>query len=79
MTIDLFTTLLPLLYALAMVNYAVYLVRGDPFSERTCTPFLVSVFVLHVGYFSLFAALYGQSPVSSMPGVISAVALAVAG
>ncbi len=50
--LDLLNTLLPLLYALAMVNYLVYLVRRDPFSERTCTPFLVSVFLLHLAYFS---------------------------
>ena len=77
--IDLLTTLLPLLYALAMVNYIVYLVRGDPFSERTCTPFLTAVFLLHLAYFGLSTALYGRAPINSMPAVISAVALAVAG
>lgn len=77
--IDLFTTLLPLLYALAMVNYGVYLVRRDPFSERTCTPLLLAVFVLHVVYFGLQYALHRQSPIANMPGAISAVALAVAG
>jgi ABC-type uncharacterized transport system permease subunit len=77
--IDLLNTLLPLLYALAMVNYLVYLVRRDPFSERTCTPFLVSVFLLHLAYFVLLTLHHARAPIANMPEAISAVALSVVG
>ncbi len=77
--LDLLNTLLPLLYTLAMVNYIVYLVRDDPFSARTCTPFLFAVFGLHCAYFLLGALHHASSPITSMPEVLSAVALSVAG
>ena len=77
--IDLLNTLLPLLYALAMVNYLVYLMRRDPFSERTCTPFLVGVFVVHVAYFVMLSLHRARAPIANMPDAISAVALSVAG
>ncbi|MEZ0311798.1 MAG: inner membrane protein YpjD [Myxococcota bacterium] len=77
--LDLLNTLLPLLYALAMVNYIVYLVRDDPFSARTCTPFLVAVFGLHCVYFLLGSLHHASSPIATMPEVLSAVALSVAG
>lgn len=77
--LDLLNTLLPLLYALAMVNYIVYLVRNDPFSERTCTPFLCMVFGLHCVYFLLGTLLHASYPIANMPEAISAVALSVAG
>jgi ABC-type uncharacterized transport system permease subunit len=77
--LDLLNTLLPLLYALAMVNYIVYLVRNDPFSERTCTPFLVTVFALHCVYFLLGTLHHASYPIATMPEAISAVALSVTG
>ncbi len=77
--LDLLNTLLPLLYALAMVNYIVYLVRNDPFSERTCTPFLCAVFGLHCVYFLLGAVHHASYPIANMPEVLSAVGLSVAG
>jgi ABC-type uncharacterized transport system permease subunit len=77
--IDLLTALLPLLYGLATANYAVYFVRRDPFAERTCTAFTVFVFVLHGAFFALRAAHFGRPPIVSMPEMLSAVALAVAG
>lgn len=77
--IDLLTALLPLLYGLAAVNYLVYFVRRDPFAERTCSPFLLVAFTLHVGFFALRAAYFHRYPIASMPEMISAVALAVTG
>jgi ABC-type uncharacterized transport system permease subunit len=77
--LDLLNTLLPRLYAVAMVNYIVYLVRNDPFSERTCAPFLFAVFALHCVYFLLGTVHHATYPIANMPEVISAVALSVAG
>ncbi|MEM6733537.1 MAG: cytochrome c biogenesis protein CcsA [Myxococcota bacterium] len=75
--IDLVSTLLPLLYALATVNYLVFFVRNDPFAEKTCTPFLIFVFSLHATFFLLRIFVYGRYPITNMAEALSAVGLAV--
>ncbi|MEO1481300.1 MAG: cytochrome c biogenesis protein CcsA [Myxococcota bacterium] len=75
--IDLMATLLPLLYALATVNYLVFFVRADPFAEKTCTPFLFGVFLMHVGFFLVRIFTYGRYPITNMGEALSAVSLAV--
>lgn len=75
--INLVSTMLPLLYALAAVNYSVYFFRGDPFSRRTCTPFLVSVFLLHLSFFGLRIMAYERYPITNMGEALSAVSLFV--
>jgi ABC-type uncharacterized transport system permease subunit len=76
--IDLLTALLPLAYALAAANYAVYFVRRDPFAERTCTPFLMSTVGLHLLFFALRYLYFERFPLASLAEVLSCVALAIA-
>ncbi len=76
--IDLVSTLLPLLYALAAGNYLVFFLRADPISERTCTPFLISVATLHIFFFGLRSVAFGRWPITNFGEALSAVALAVA-
>ncbi len=76
--IDLLTALLPLAYALAAANYAVYFVRRDPFAERTCTPQLLGSVILHVAFFGLRYFQVQRFPLASLPEVLSGVALAIA-
>ncbi|MEL6544666.1 MAG: cytochrome c biogenesis protein CcsA, partial [Myxococcota bacterium] len=75
--IDLVSTLLPLLYALAAGNYLVFFLRADPLAERTCTPFLLVVAGLHNLYFAMRIFTYGRYPITNMGEALSAVALAV--
>lgn len=75
--IDLLTTLLPLLYALAAVNYLVFFLRSDPFAERTCTPFLFGIFLIHLSFFALRVFHFERYPITNMAEAFSAVALAV--
>lgn len=75
--LDLLTALLPLLYGLAVANYAVYFVRRDSFAERTCTPFLLGIFVIHIGFFVLRGLAFQRVPLANLPEVLSAIALAV--
>lgn len=75
--IDLVSTLLPILYALAAVNYSVYFFRRDPFAEKTCTPFLFSVFLVHIAFFALRIFTYHRYPITNMGEALSAVSLFV--
>lgn len=77
--IDLLTAVLPLLYGLATVNYVVYFVRRDAFAERTCSRFLFTIFVTHVGFFVLRSLTFHRYPIVSMPEALSAVALSITG
>jgi ABC-type uncharacterized transport system permease subunit len=76
--VDLLTALLPLLYGLAAVNYALYFVRQEPFAERTCTPFLFGTVLVHFGFFALRYVQTARYPVANLPEVLSAIGLAVA-
>lgn len=75
--IDLIATALPVLYALATVNYLVFFVRREPFAQRTCTPFLFGIFLLHIAFFLLRIFEFGRYPITHMGEALSAVALAV--
>ncbi|MEK7704009.1 MAG: cytochrome c biogenesis protein CcsA [Myxococcota bacterium] len=77
--VDLVTALLPLLYGVAAVNYAVYFARRDPFAERTCTRFLVGVVTLHFVFLVLRAVHLGRYPIAMFPEYLTVVAFAVAG
>jgi ABC-type transport system involved in cytochrome c biogenesis permease subunit len=76
--IDLLTALLPLLYGLSAANYAIYFVRQEPFSERTCTPALLGTVLVHLGFFVLRYLHFGRYPIANLPEVLSAIALSVA-
>jgi ABC-type transport system involved in cytochrome c biogenesis permease subunit len=75
--LDLLTALLPLLYTLAAVNYAVYFVRKDAFAARTCTPFLFATALVHLGFFVVRYLHVDRYPIANRPEVLSAIALAL--
>jgi HemX protein len=77
--IQLLTTLLPLLYALAAANYTVYFLRLEPFAQRTTTPFLFGTFLLHVGYMLLRALYYQRHPIVGWAELLTVITLAMAG
>ncbi|MEZ4272577.1 MAG: cytochrome c biogenesis protein CcsA [Myxococcota bacterium] len=77
--LNLTTTLLPLLYALAAVNYLVFFVHQAPFAQRTCTLFLAGTCLLHFAYLLLRVVHFERSPIVGLPELTTVIALAVAG
>ncbi len=71
-------TLLPMLYALAVLAYAADFYGGDPRAARVARRLLAVVIGLHALYLGLRTALYGHVPLASTPEVMTTVALAVA-
>jgi ABC-type uncharacterized transport system permease subunit len=77
--LDLLVALLPLLYGVAAINYSVYFVRKDPFAERTCTPLLSGIVVLHLVFLLLWVFAVARFPIATLPEMLSMVAFAIAG
>ncbi len=75
--IDLLTAMLPLLYGLSAVNYALAFVRDEPFSTRSCTPMLLGTALVHLAFFLARYVEVGRYPIANLPEVLSAMALAV--
>ncbi|MBJ79926.1 MAG: hypothetical protein CMH60_01275 [Myxococcales bacterium] len=75
--IDVLVALLPLLYGVAAVNYAVYFVRHDDFAKRTCTKILAATFCIHIVFFLLRFSVYQRFPMANLAEVLSMIALAV--
>lgn len=76
-TINLLNTLLPMLYAVAALNYAIDFFREDPFAKRVAGPLLAGVVGLHVLYMGLRTILYEHLPLASIFEVMTTVAFAV--
>jgi len=76
--IDLVNTLLPMLYAVATMNYSIDFFREDPFAKRMNRPLLGTVVGLHALYVVLRTLMYGHIPLASPAEVLTMVALAVA-
>lgn len=77
--IDMLTALLPLLYGLAAVNYLVFYLRQEPFAQRTCTPFLTAVFLLHLTFLIARYIHFERYPIASLAEAVSVIALAITG
>ena len=76
-TINLLNTLLPMLYAVAAINYSIDFFREDPFAKRIARPLLGTVVGLHVLYLALRTGLYEHIPLASIFEVMTTVAFAV--
>lgn len=75
---DLLAAVLPLLYALAGLNYAILFFRGSSLARRSVTPSLVAIVLLHFALIGLRSAEYGRCPLADFTEVLSLLALAVA-
>ncbi len=73
--LNLLNTSIPLLYALAAMNYMVYLSRNDPFAKKTCTPFLTFVFVIAVSHAVLRGVHFGRYPIIGIGEALDIIAL----
>lgn len=72
------SALLPLLYALAGLNYALLFFRGSRFARRTVTPLLLATAVLHLGVVGLRSMTAQRCPLADFTEVLSLLSLAVA-
>lgn len=77
-TISLLNTLLPMLYAISALGYAVDFFRDDPVARKIARPLLGTIVTLHVLYIGLRTGLYEHIPLASIFEVMTTVALAVA-
>lgn len=77
--LDILAALLPLLYALCSVNYAVLFFRGSAFARRTVTPFLLGTALLHIGLVVLRSVDLSRCPLADFTEILSLLALAVVG
>ena len=77
-TIRLLNTMLPMLYALAVVAYAVDFFREDPFAARAARVLMETILVLHALFIGLRTALYEHVPLASTAEVMTTVAFALA-
>jgi ABC-type uncharacterized transport system permease subunit len=75
--VQLLNTLLPMLYAVAVMVYALDFFREDPFAARAARPLLLTVVVLHGGYLALRTVAYRHPPLASLFEVMTFIALAV--
>lgn len=76
--INLLNTLLPMLYAIATVNYSIDFFREDPFAKRIARPLLGVVLTLHLLFIALRTAQYEHLPMASIFEVMTLVAFALA-
>lgn len=76
--INLLNTLLPMLYAVAALNYTIDFFREDPFANWVARPLLGTVVALHAVYIALRTGLYEHIPLASIFEVMTMVAFAVA-
>ncbi len=77
--IDLLNVLLPVLYGLTAVNYAVYFVRRDAFSERLTTPLLLGTLFVHIVFLVIRFLYFMRFPIASMAEALTVIAAAIAG
>lgn len=77
--IRLSNTVLPILYCLAAVAYAVDFLRGDPLAARAAQALVRAILTLHAAYLALRTTLYGHVPLASPAEVLTTVAFAVTG
>ncbi len=73
------SVLLPLLYGLAAMNYSVYLIRQDKFAERTCTPFLLGVFLFHVSFILARGLWLERHPIFGVGEALNVIAAGMTG
>ena len=76
--VDMLASLLPLLYALAGLNYAILFFRGSSFARRTVTPSLVVIVLLHLAVIGARSAQYRRCPLADFTEILSLLALSVA-
>lgn len=76
-TLQLLNTLLPMLYAVAALAYALDFFREDPFAGRAARPLLLTVVALHGIYLALRTVAFGHPPLASFFEVMTATAFAV--
>jgi len=76
-TISLLNTLLPMLYGIAAINYAIDFFREDALARRIARPLLGIVVGLHALYMALRTGLYEHIPLASIFEVMTSVAFAV--
>jgi ABC-type uncharacterized transport system permease subunit len=76
--IRLLNTLLPMLYALAVVAYAVDFFREDPFAARAARVLMEVILGLHALFIGLRTALYEHLPLASAAELMTMLALALA-
>ncbi len=77
--LKLIAVLLPLLYGLAWVNYALLFFRDDPLSRKTATPVLLAAGGFHLAGLFAESAMLRRCPMGNLPEVLSVLALAVVG
>lgn len=77
-TLSLINTLLPMLYGIAAIAYAVDFFREDPLVMRGARPILAGTVALHALYLALRTVLYEHIPLASLYEVMTTVAFAVA-
>ena len=76
-TLNLLNTLLPMLYALAVVNYSIDFFRDDPFAKRMARPMLAGVVAVHALYLALRTVWFEHIPMASVYEVMTTIAFAV--
>lgn len=76
--LHLLSTLLPMLYAVATLVYALDFFREDPFAGRAARPLLLTVVSLHGLYLVLRTVVYRHPPLASIYEVMTFIAFAVA-
>ncbi len=69
--------ILPVLLAMAWVNYSVYFVRRDPFAQKTATPFLVFATGLQAVYVAALGIAFRHHLMASVFEVLAVIALAL--
>ena len=74
---DVLVALLPLLYGVTAITYAMYFVRHDSFAKRACTKFLVVTWGTHLCFFLLRFGIYDRFPMANLAEVLSMVVLAI--
>jgi len=77
-SIRLLTTLLPLIYALAVVAYALEFFRDDRLAGRAARRLMETVLALHAGYLGLLTARSAHVPLASAAELMTTVAFAAA-
>lgn len=77
--LQILNVVLPALYAITVLVYALDFFREDPFARRAERPLLFAVISLHVLELLLRTLVFAHPPVASIFEVMSFVALAVAG
>lgn len=76
--LQILNVVLPTLYAVTVLAYALDFFRADAFARRAERPLLVAAILLHVLHLLLRTAVFAHPPVASIFEVMSCVALAVA-